>query len=161
MDKVLLGALDIESLFKWRDAHKEEVRSNPMPVRDLEIICKDSNVKVKCIREPERLRMWVSVSRLWVSPQVGIWQRIIPTSTVARKFGRCFRTASLFRHQYFATRLLQLIQRGRILAALTRFWGKRIALQKKLWISPATNLLPEVRRPLFYGIRPKIHAFLL
>lgn len=46
MDKVLLGALDIESLFKWRDAHKEEVRSNPMPVRDLEIICKDSNVKV-------------------------------------------------------------------------------------------------------------------
>lgn len=102
-----------------------------------------------------------SVSRLWVSPQVGIWQRIIPTSTVARKFGRCFRTASLFRHQYFATRLLQLIQRGRILAALTRFWGKRIALQKKLWISPATNLLPEVRRPLFYGIRPKIHAFLL
>lgn len=61
MDKVLLGALDIESLFKWRDAHKEEVRSNPMPVRDLEIICKDSNVKVKCIREPERLRMWVNV----------------------------------------------------------------------------------------------------
>ena len=61
MDKVLLGALDIESLFKWRDTHKEEVRSNPMPVRDLEIICKDSNVKVKCIREPERLRMWVNV----------------------------------------------------------------------------------------------------
>lgn len=61
MDKVLLGALDIESLFKWRDAHKSEVRSNPIPMRDLEIICKDSGVKIKCIREPERLRMWINI----------------------------------------------------------------------------------------------------
>ena len=61
MDKVLLGAIDIDALFKWRDSHKDEVRSNPAPVRDLEIICKDSGVKVKCIREPEILKMWVNV----------------------------------------------------------------------------------------------------
>lgn len=61
MDKVLLGTVDIEALFKWRDSHKKEVRSNPTPVRDLEIICTDSGVKVKCIREPERLSMWVNV----------------------------------------------------------------------------------------------------
>ena len=62
MDKVLLGAQDIESLFKWRDAHKDEVRTNPSPVRDIEIICKESQVKVKCIREPQKLKMWVNIS---------------------------------------------------------------------------------------------------
>lgn len=61
MDKVLLSSKDIESLFKWRDAHKDEVRANPAPVRDIEIACKESQVKVKCIRKPQKLKMWVNV----------------------------------------------------------------------------------------------------
>lgn len=61
MDKVLLGSQDIKSLFEWRDAHKDEVRTNPSPVRDIEIICKESQVKVKCIREPQKLKMWVNI----------------------------------------------------------------------------------------------------
>lgn len=62
MDKVLLKTQDIESLFEWRDAHREEVRSNPVPVRDIEIICRESQVKVKCIREPNKLKLWVNVA---------------------------------------------------------------------------------------------------
>ena len=61
MDKVLLSEKDIESLFGWRDTHKDEVRRNPSPVRDIEIICKESLVRVKCIREPQRLKMWVNI----------------------------------------------------------------------------------------------------
>lgn len=83
MDKVLLGSQDIKSLFEWRDAHKDEVRTNPSPVRDIEIICKESQVKVKCIREPQKLKMWVisavkawdTLNLLWHPLECGIPKR--------------------------------------------------------------------------------------
>ena len=86
MDKVLLGAQDIESLFKWRDAHKDEVRTNPSPVRDIEIICKESQVKVKClvftgsaaqygVSLESAVKAWDTLSLPWHSLECGIPKR--------------------------------------------------------------------------------------
>lgn len=61
MDKVFLSTADIENLFRWRDSHKEEVRSNPAPVHSIELVCKDSHILLKCVREEEIVKMWVNV----------------------------------------------------------------------------------------------------
>ena len=61
MDKVLIHSNDVQTLFKWRDEHKKEVQSNPTPVRNLEIICQESGIRMKCIREGQELKLWVNI----------------------------------------------------------------------------------------------------
>lgn len=60
MDKVVLTVEDIEALLKWRDAHKNEVRSNSVPLKAVEIVIPHSGFRIKGIREDGTLRLHLS-----------------------------------------------------------------------------------------------------
>lgn len=60
MDKVVLTAEDIEALLKWRDEHRNEVRSNPAPLKAVEIVIPHSGFRIKGIREDGTLRLHLS-----------------------------------------------------------------------------------------------------
>jgi hypothetical protein len=60
MDKVLLSPQDIETLLLWRDAHKEEVYSAPIPLEAVEIICSiDQPISIKAIRDGRDLKLHI------------------------------------------------------------------------------------------------------
>jgi hypothetical protein len=59
MDRVELSSADIERLLEWRDAHKEEVRTCPAPLRAVEIVCPESELRLKCIRDGDNVKFHV------------------------------------------------------------------------------------------------------
>lgn len=60
MDKIEISSKDIEEMLKWRDEHKEEVRSMVSPVKDINIICKDSGYRIIAVREGMKLTLSLS-----------------------------------------------------------------------------------------------------
>lgn len=60
MDKIELTVEDIEALLKWRDEHKDEVRSHPAPLKAVEIVIPHSGFRIKGIREGDTLRLHLS-----------------------------------------------------------------------------------------------------
>lgn len=60
MDKVLLSAEDIERLLRWRDEHVDEVRSNPSPLKAIEIVMPHNGYRIKGIRDGINLRLHLS-----------------------------------------------------------------------------------------------------
>lgn len=60
MDKIELSVEDIEALLKWRDGHKDEVRSHPAPLKAVEIVIPHSGFRIKGIREGDAIRLHIS-----------------------------------------------------------------------------------------------------
>ena len=60
MDKIELTAEDIVALLKWRDNHKDEVRSHPAPMKAVEIVVPHSGFRIKGIRDGDALRLHLS-----------------------------------------------------------------------------------------------------
>lgn len=60
MDKTELTVENIEALLKWRDEHKDEVRSHPAPLKAVEIVIPHSGFRIKGIREGNTLRLHLS-----------------------------------------------------------------------------------------------------
>lgn len=60
MDKIELTVENIEALLKWRDEHKDEVRSHPAPLKAVEIVIPHSGFRIKGIREGDTLRLHLS-----------------------------------------------------------------------------------------------------
>lgn len=60
MDRVELSVEDIEELLKWRDQHQQEVRSNPAPLKAVEIVMPHNGYRIKGIREDDQLRLHLS-----------------------------------------------------------------------------------------------------
>lgn len=60
MDKIELTVEDVEALLKWRDEHKDEVRSHPAPLKAVEIVIPYSGFRIKGIREGDTLRLHLS-----------------------------------------------------------------------------------------------------
>lgn len=61
MDRCILPQKDIDALLTWRDNHRDLVRSAPMPVKAIEILCVDQHITIKGVRDDrERLRLYMS-----------------------------------------------------------------------------------------------------
>ncbi len=60
MDRVVLSNADIEAILAWRDEHYDLVRMNPVPLRSVEIVCKDSGYAIKGIRDGGDLKLYLS-----------------------------------------------------------------------------------------------------
>lgn len=61
MDRVELTSQNIEELIRWRDEHKELVRSHPAPLKAVEIVIKDNGYRVKAIRDGANLRLHLNI----------------------------------------------------------------------------------------------------
>lgn len=57
MDKCILKKGDLSRLFEWRDNNKELVRRIPMPVKGIEIMVEDEDVKMKCVRNDNKVEI--------------------------------------------------------------------------------------------------------
>ncbi len=60
MDKIELTVEDITALLKWRDEHKQEVRSHPAPLKAVEMVFPHNGMRIKGIREGNTLRLHLS-----------------------------------------------------------------------------------------------------
>ncbi len=61
MDKCILPQKDIDALLTWRDNNQELVRSAPMPIKAIEILCVDQQITIKGIRDDkEHLRLYMT-----------------------------------------------------------------------------------------------------
>lgn len=60
MDRVELTIEDVTRLIEWRDQHPVEVRSNPDPLKAVEIRIKENGWNIKGIREGDSLRLHLS-----------------------------------------------------------------------------------------------------
>ncbi len=60
MDRVELTKDDITALLDWRDAHKEEVRSMPAPLKAVEIVFKHNDYRIKGVRDEDKLTLHLS-----------------------------------------------------------------------------------------------------
>ena len=62
MDRVLLGADDIQSLLRWRDEHKDLVRQAPCPLKSVEIVMEHNGYRIKGFREGKCLKLHLNQS---------------------------------------------------------------------------------------------------
>ena len=57
MDKIVVDQQDIERLLAWRDEHKEAVRSQPCPMKAIEIVCLHNGFRIKGFRDGDVLKL--------------------------------------------------------------------------------------------------------
>lgn len=60
MDKILLSTGDIEFALKWRDEHKDLVRSKVCPIKAVKIVCLDSGYTITAVRNGSNLRLGIN-----------------------------------------------------------------------------------------------------
>lgn len=60
MDKIVVTAVDIELLLKWRDQHPDEVRSHPAPLKAVEIVVETNGWRIKGIRNGLHLSLYLN-----------------------------------------------------------------------------------------------------
>lgn len=58
MDKILVTQKDLDFLMKWRDTHKDLVRTIPAAFKGINIINKEIGLNVKCIRDGDVLTFY-------------------------------------------------------------------------------------------------------
>lgn len=60
MDRIELTIADIESLLEWRDSHLDQVRTNPVPLKAVEIIIRENGYRIKGVRDKDTLQLYLN-----------------------------------------------------------------------------------------------------
>lgn len=91
MDKLILTNENVLDLLKWRDGHKDEVRSGVMPVSKLEIQCIATEISIKCFRNGTNLKLHINIegrSRGYVvfeRMDDGMWKELRRTTDIGNE----------------------------------------------------------------------------
>lgn len=113
MDRCILTENDVTFLMEWRDEHKNEVRSFPMPMKSILIEVSDIQLNLKCIREDDIVKIGLNFEKLPIGnvrfkllPTLGAYQIITrPTEKSSKIFKKSFGGKKVLQQNFLETML--------------------------------------------------------